>query len=168
MLRALVVLAWLIPGVACAQSMHDHDAGAHHMHAMGESGAAGRVPAEAGQSAFAAIQEIIQILEADPKTDWSKVDIEALRHHLIDMNNVTLNADVKRRAGRRRHALHRHRRGRRRNSIRRMASAHAATMNGVDGWRFDASRDRRRRRSDGHAFPPRTPTSCVGSASSAC
>ncbi len=139
MLRALVVLAWLIPGVACAQSMHDHDAGAHHMHAMGESGAAGRVPAEAGQSAFAAIQEIIQILEADPKTDWSKVDIEALRRHLIDMNNVTLNADARGEPveGGMRFIVTGA--GAVKDSIRRMVSAHAATMNGVDGWRFIAS-----------------------------
>ena len=32
---------------------------------------------EAGQIAFAAIQEIVAILEADPQTDWSKVDIDA-------------------------------------------------------------------------------------------
>lgn len=49
-------------------------------------------PALMGQDAFAAIQEIVQILEADPKTDWSKVDLEALRQHLIDMNEVTLKA----------------------------------------------------------------------------
>jgi hypothetical protein len=35
---------------------------------------------------------IVQILDADPKTDWSKVDFEALRQHLIDMNEVTLKA----------------------------------------------------------------------------
>jgi hypothetical protein len=34
----------------------------------------------------------VQILEADPSTDWSKVDIAALREHLIDMNEVTLHA----------------------------------------------------------------------------
>jgi hypothetical protein len=49
-------------------------------------------PTLMGQDAFAAIQEIVQILEADPRTDWSKVDLEALRQHLIDMNEVTLKA----------------------------------------------------------------------------
>jgi hypothetical protein len=34
----------------------------------------------------------VQILDADPKTDWSKVDLEALRQHLIDMDEVTLSA----------------------------------------------------------------------------
>ncbi|HZP78889.1 MAG TPA: hypothetical protein VFB45_22320 [Pseudolabrys sp.] len=45
-----------------------------------------------GQDAFGAIQEIVQILQSDPKTDWSKVNIEALQQHLIDMNEVTLHA----------------------------------------------------------------------------
>ena len=47
-----------------------------------------------GQDAFGAIQEIVRILEADPKTDWSKVNLEALRQHLIDMSEVTLKADA--------------------------------------------------------------------------
>ncbi len=41
--------------------------------------AARQLPKEAGQSAFAAIHEIVVMLEGDPKTDWSKVDIDALR-----------------------------------------------------------------------------------------
>jgi hypothetical protein len=54
-------------------------------------GAAG-VPTMPGQDAFGAIQEIVRMLEADPSTDWSKVNIAALREHLIDMNEVTLHA----------------------------------------------------------------------------
>ncbi|MDP1699378.1 MAG: hypothetical protein Q8L53_00255 [Aestuariivirga sp.] len=38
----------------------------------------GMLPQETGQSAFAAIQEIVAILSANPATDWSKIDIEAL------------------------------------------------------------------------------------------
>src|ERR1044071_9377640 len=49
-------------------------------------------PTMPGQDAFGAIQEIVQLLQADPKTDWSMVNIEALRQHLIDMNEVTLHA----------------------------------------------------------------------------
>jgi hypothetical protein len=47
----------------------------------------GRGPTLPGQDAFGAIQEIVRMLEADPKTDWSKVDLETLRQHLIDMND---------------------------------------------------------------------------------
>ena len=36
-------------------------------------------PTMPGQDTFGAIQEIVRILEADPKTDWSKVNLEALR-----------------------------------------------------------------------------------------
>jgi hypothetical protein len=50
------------------------------------------MPAMPGQDAFGTVQEIVRILEADPKTDWSKVNLAALREHLIDMNDVTLNA----------------------------------------------------------------------------
>jgi hypothetical protein len=49
-------------------------------------------PTMPGQDAFGAIQEIVRILESDPNTDWSKVNLEALRQHLIDMNEVTLKA----------------------------------------------------------------------------
>lgn len=56
---------------------------------------AGSGPALPGQDAFGAIAEVVRILEADPATDWSKVDIERLRQHLIDMNEVVLRAAVK-------------------------------------------------------------------------
>ncbi|MFI5340600.1 MAG: hypothetical protein ACHQ7N_12275 [Candidatus Methylomirabilales bacterium] len=37
----------------------------------------------------------MRILEADPATDWSEVNLERLRQHLIDMNGVTLRSEVK-------------------------------------------------------------------------
>jgi hypothetical protein len=61
------------------------------MQGMHGHGAAGG-PTMPGQDTFGTIQEIVQILEADPATDWSKVNIAALREHLIDMNEVTLHA----------------------------------------------------------------------------
>ena len=62
----------------------------HNMTGM-HGGMIGR-PTLPGQDAFGAIQEVVQILEADSATDWSKVNIDALRVHLIDMNEVTLHA----------------------------------------------------------------------------
>jgi hypothetical protein len=96
-------------------------------------------PMQAGQSAFAAIQEIVEILEADPGTDWSKVDIEGLRRHLVDMSNVTLASTVEAAAvdGGARFTVTGA--GEVAGSIRRMVVAHAATMNGVDGWRLVAA-----------------------------
>jgi hypothetical protein len=74
---------------AAAQDMQDHDmAGMHQPQAAGAL-------SETGQSAFAAIAEATRTLDADPRTDWSKADIEALRDHLVDMDNVTMRADVK-------------------------------------------------------------------------
>jgi hypothetical protein len=71
--------------------MHDGMSGTMGMHGGMQSGASS-TPTMPGQDAFGAIQEIVRILESDPKTDWSKVNIEALRQHLIDMNEVTLHA----------------------------------------------------------------------------
>jgi hypothetical protein len=48
--------------------------------------------APAGQDAYAALAAVVAMLEADSTTDWAKVDIEALRQHLIAMNDVTLGA----------------------------------------------------------------------------
>jgi hypothetical protein len=57
--------------------------------------AAGSGPTSPGQDAFGAIAEIVQLLDSDPQTDWSRVDLERLRQHLIDMNEVVLRAEVK-------------------------------------------------------------------------
>ena len=96
------------------------------------------LPTEPGQSAFAAIHEIVAKLDADPSTDWSKVNIEALRQHLIDMDAVTLRAAVKVEPltdGRRFVVAGE---GSVVSSIQRMLTGHAATMNGKDGWTFTA------------------------------
>ena len=49
---------------------------------------------EAGTDMFATVQEVIARLNADPDTDWSKVDLEALRQHLRDMFEFSYNVDV--------------------------------------------------------------------------
>ena len=112
-----------------AEKIHDHGA-----MTMGSG-----MPEGTGQAAFAAIQEIAVMLDANPATDWSKVDIEALRQHLIDMNNVTLGAAVGavEVEGGIRFSVSGE--GSVRESVRRMVMAHAATMNGVDGWTFVAA-----------------------------
>lgn len=94
---------------------------------------------EGGQSAFSAIQEIVAALMADPVTDWSKVDIEALRQHLIDMDNVTLRARVQTKQidGGARFVVASDDPAVTA-SIRAMVPAHVATMNGVEGWSMQA------------------------------
>ena len=71
--------------------MHNGMNGGMHQHG-GMHGQQSGLPTMPGQDAFGTIQEIVQMLEADPATDWSKVNIAALREHLIDMNEVTLRA----------------------------------------------------------------------------
>ena len=60
----------------------------HSKHAS----AASTPGAPAGQDAYAALAAAVAALEADSATDWSKVNVEALRQHLITMNDVTLGA----------------------------------------------------------------------------
>jgi hypothetical protein len=150
-IRALVLVALLAPAAALAQQggpapmapgapMTMHGPMMHAPMADGSmTPASPGAPAEAGQSAFAAIQEIVAILKADPHTEWAKVDIDALRQHLVDMNAVMLEARVASAPvdGGSRFDVTGD--GAVQDSIRRMVMAHAATMNGVDGWKFEAA-----------------------------
>src|SRR5215831_11963702 len=85
------------------------------------------------------IQEIVQILDADPKTDWSKVDLEALRQHLIDMNEVTLKADAAPQQVDGGLEIAVTGSGRTLVAIQRMVPAWAGTMNGHQDWSTKAA-----------------------------
>jgi hypothetical protein len=76
------------------RSMPPRGADPHAPHTQAMRRTAGPVPALPGQDAFGAIAEIVRILDADPATDWSAVDLERLRQHLIDMNEVMLRSVV--------------------------------------------------------------------------
>jgi len=129
-----VVLIIVAPAAATSQTMnHDHMMHGNQAGMVSE----GMLPRETGQSAFAAIQEIVALLEADPTTDWSKVDVEALRQHLIDMNNVTLGAVVEATQSGDSMRFVVSGEGLVRESIMRRVTAHATTMNGVDGWKLE-------------------------------
>lgn len=67
-----------------------------HVHTPGMThpAPAAQLPTQGGQAAFAAIGEIVAMLQADANTDWSKVNIERLRLHLVDMDLVTLRSRV--------------------------------------------------------------------------
>jgi len=137
MLRVVLLLALVIPAQSFAQSAAGHHPGRAHV--IPASRPDSLEPKEPGQAAFAAIQEIVGLLEANPRTDWSKVNLVVLREHLIDMDNVTLRAEAKAEpvddgvrfivSGV----------GPVKDSIRRMVMAHAATMNAVGGWTFSAT-----------------------------
>jgi hypothetical protein len=135
MFRLLLAAAFLTMATAApAQEAAQHHA--HHGAMRGTTAAP--APREPGQAAFAAIAEIVARLDADPATDWAKVDIDALRRHLVDMDNVTLRAVATATpvANGVRYVVTGT--GAVRESIRRMVPAHAMTMNGVDGIGFTA------------------------------
>jgi hypothetical protein len=131
-----LVVAALAGASAFGQNM-DHAARARDgmaMHHHGTPGAMGSTPMQPGQDAFGAVQEIIGILEADPATDWSKVNLDALRVHLIDMNEVALHAEaaVEHIEGGVRAVVTGA--GRTLVAIQRMLPEHAHEMDGRDGW----------------------------------
>ena len=87
----LMIGVGAVLGAAALVSAQDRSHMGHAQHMHGDAVA---VPTHPGQEAFGTIQEIVRILEADPTTDWSKVNIGALREHLIDMDEVTLRAQA--------------------------------------------------------------------------
>jgi len=120
------------------------DTTTHAMHRPEPTVAAQPTPlTEAGNDAFATIQEVVRRLNADPNTDWSRVDLEALRRHLVDMRNFTLNVEVVEQtpvehgvrvvvrpttpdAGA---------------SLARVLMAHPAPLNQETGWNMDVGRE---------------------------
>ena len=116
--------------------MPDHQSGTAAMGPgamMSQQALAAAEPTLPGQDAFGAIQEIVRILDADPKTDWSKVDIAALREHLIDMNEVTLHAVADEHALADGIDIAITDEGRTLEAIKRMVPAHAHELNQI-GW----------------------------------
>ena len=81
-----------VGAAALAATSHGegHDPAAYARHHPGAF-----VPELGGEYAFATIAEIVAALLADPGTDWSRVDVAALRDHLVDMSRVTLRTDVR-------------------------------------------------------------------------
>ncbi len=107
----------------------------HAAHTQHVGSAAQATPTMPGQDAFGAIQEIVRILEADPNTDWAKIDLAALRKHLIDMNEVTLKATAVERRVDNGLQVDVTGNGRTLEAIRRMLPAHGRELNQLPGWR---------------------------------
>lgn len=96
--------------------------------------AGAQLPTQAGQDAYAAVAEVVRLLEADPATNWSKVKLEALRQHLIDMNDVSLRAVARQTpvtGGARFEVTGQ---GTTAGAIRRMLGAHAPMLDGLGDY----------------------------------
>ena len=87
-MHRILAAALMLSASGLAAQDHQHTPGMQHPPAAAQ-------PTQGGQAAFASIAEIVKLLDADPRTDWSKVNIEALRQHLIDMDEVTMRANVR-------------------------------------------------------------------------
>ena len=84
-----LLAASLFPSIAVAQDNRG-DATSHAEHRRAAPPALSL--SEPGQSAFAALSEVATVLQADPDTDWARVDLGALRDHLMDMDRLVTNA----------------------------------------------------------------------------
>ncbi len=122
----LAAVAWTSAGIGA-------DRHGDHMAMTAHGG-----PTEAGQGAFAAIAEIVAILEADPETDWSKVDISSLRQHLLDMSALTLAAQAAEQPVDGGLKIEVSGEGRAREAIQRMVPAHAAELDKLSTWSASA------------------------------
>ncbi len=131
-IKSLSLLLALASGSAQAQQDPNH---MHMQHMAGPT----TVPSSPGQAAFGAIQEIVNLLQADPKTDWSKVDIDALRQHLIDMDEVTLRAAVRKEPVENGLRMTVTGAGRTLEAIQRMLPDHAREIDGMNGWTVKAA-----------------------------
>ena len=113
-----------------AQS-HDHSQHMNH-------GQASSAPAEPGQDAFASIAEIVDMLVRDPKTDWSKVSIDQLRAHLIQMNELVLNSVAETKIESDQITFTVFGKGRTKDAIQAMVPAHSAFLVSSLGWEVNA------------------------------
>ncbi len=94
-------------------------------------------PTEVGQSAFAAISEIVEILQNDPKTDWTKVSISALQNHLVDMDLVTTRTKATVETNDKTVSITVSGQGEAFGAIQRMITAHAPKLAAETGWEVD-------------------------------
>lgn len=130
---ALAILAVMAGGPARADSAGQpmsHDA----MHTAHTASGAGPIPVSPGQDAFGAIQEIVAILEADPMTDWERVDLTALHRHLVEMNALMLDADFVQTDIPGGLEITVNGAGRAGEAARHMIPAHARELGAIDGW----------------------------------
>lgn len=126
----------LLSGTASPAQILDHATTDHERQMQADASTAQGLPqpVEPGQSAYAALGEAVRILLADPQTDWSSVDVDALRSHLIDMDNVTLRTAVSKSKLPNGAVFHVTGEGAVVGSIQRMTRSHFAQADFGNGW----------------------------------
>ncbi len=137
-LIAAFVALLAMQGTSFAQTKMQHQSGMDHSKMMQQGGAKLPIASEPGQGGFAAIAEIVALLNADPKTDWSKVDISALREHLVDMNELTLYASATSSASDSSVIFTVSAEGRALKAVHNMVPAHAGVLSNTTSWNVKA------------------------------
>ena len=97
-------------------------------------------PQESGQSAFAAIAEIVEILRNDPETDWEAVKISALQQHLSDMDSLVTEAISTQLVGADSVSFEVVGPPRVTEALHRMVPAHAPFLEATTGWETSATK----------------------------
>ena len=141
-LRSIILVAGLVSGLsvsAHAQMNHGQMNHGQMDHGAMHASPASELPGEPGQGAFAAISEIVAMLAADPETDWSKVDIDALRSHLVDMANLVTKTSVETRDILGGIEIIMDKPGPDEGAALRMVPAHAPVLAGETGWTSEVS-----------------------------
>ena len=112
-------------------SAHKHIA-SHHLPTNSSKHAT-----EPGQGAFAALSEIVRILSADMTTDWSRVNFSGLREHLVDMDKLITETEVREEAIEGGLKMHIALAGRQGEAALRMLPAHSSFMSMETAWASD-------------------------------
>jgi hypothetical protein len=121
-----------LPYAVAEEGAHAHQGHQDHQLHHGPASAQLQQP---GQAAFGALSEVVALLQADPSTDWSKVDITSLRDHLVDMDEVVMRAVARLDASDSEIHVTYTGEGRTLEAIRRMIPAHAKMMQGYRDWK---------------------------------
>lgn len=128
---SIAALAILFGSFHISLAQHTHDM---HSAEMGDT----NLPTEGGQSTFAAMAEIVAMLMDDPDTDWSKVNISALREHLVNMNELTHNAKATQAKDGDVVVFTITGEGKTLRAIQSMVPAHAKELDKIEGWTVSA------------------------------
>lgn len=90
-MKLIIFITGLLFCISAAYAENNHDMEHHQQMTMNKQV---QPLIETGNDIFGTIQEVINKLNANPNTNWNKVNIEALKEHLLDMRDMTVNIEV--------------------------------------------------------------------------
>ena len=136
--RAFMMMFATFAVVAATPLAAQHANHAGHVMSQPE---ASELPSEPGDGTFAALIEIVAMLSADPDTDWTRVDIDGLREHLVDMNQLVIGASVRSEPLPDGIRMRIGTTGRAGEAASRMVPAHAPFVATETGWQSEVARE---------------------------